>query len=270
MSEQALVEAIRDRTVIGFIGAGFSISLGLPSFSRLMTELAADLGYDPDLFQTLGQPWTLAEYYRIQRSGIGELRSRLDGLWHGGAIDIGRSRLHESLVNLQLPIIYTTNWDRWIEAAYTHHGRDFQVIRNVGDLRKVRENVTQIVKFHGDFSDDESLVLAESAYFERMSFTTPLDIKLISDVLGRTILFLGHSLADTNIRFLLYRLHQLWRTSRFEGARPQSFIVLDRPNPVQEAVFQNWGVESVVLDGDEPPDSRLASFLATIGQEAYS
>lgn len=270
MSEQPLVEAIRNRTAIGFVGAGFSISLGLPSFSNLVDELATDLGYDPELFRSFGQPWTLAEYYKIRQSGIGELRSRLDARWHGGEVRIGESKIHEALIRLQLPIVYTTNWDRWIENAYGNYGRDCQVIRNVGDIRKIQEGVTQIVKFHGDFSDDDSLVLAESAYFDRMSFDSPLDIKLISDVLGRTILFLGYSLADTNIRFILYRLHRLWRASRFEDARPQSFIVLDRPNPVQEDVFKTWGVESLILDAHGSPTDRLASFLTDLAERAFS
>jgi hypothetical protein len=125
------------------------------------------------------------------------------------------------------------------------------------------------VKYHGDFSDDDSLVLTETSYFERMRFETPLDIKLRADSLGRTILFLGYSLTDINIRFLLYRLHQIWNESPYANAQPRSFLVTDSPNPVQEAVLHNWGVTSIIADDGESPSDRLESFLRNLCLDAF-
>ena len=263
MSE-LLIDALRSRNAVAFVGAGFSRQLGLPSFSEVMVRIADDLGFDADLLTSLGEPWTLAEFYQRARNGIGELRSRLDAEWHPSDIDITTSRRHQALVDLDLPLIYTTNWDRWIEAAYDSRGVPCRVVRNVADTRALPTGVTQIVKYHGDFADDSSLVLTESSYFERMSLATPLDVKFVSDVLGRTILFLGYSLADTNIRFLLYRLHRMWEESRFVSARPRSFVVLNRPNVVQESVLQGWGVDSIVLEPEEASDDALADLLQSL------
>lgn len=267
MPEHELIEAVRDRTAVGFIGAGFSRSLGLPTFSQLMTELATDLGFDPDLFASFGEPWTLAQYYVLKKLGIGDLRSRLDTKWHSDAVDITGSRLHHGLLALDLPIIYTTNWDRWIERAHERGGKPYQVVRNVADIRNLKEGVTQIVKYHGDFSDDDSLVLTESSYFDRMEMATPLDVKLLADVMGRTILFMGYSLRDTNIRFFLHRLHRMWQSTKLEGARPRSFVVMNRPNPVEEAVLQEWGVEAIVLEEGNPVE-KASEFLERVAAEA--
>ena len=68
-------------------------------------------------------------------------------------------------------------------------------------------NKTQIIKFHGDFDDDSSLVLTESSFFIALDFESPLDIKLRSDSLEKSLLFIGYSLSDINIRYMLYKLH---------------------------------------------------------------
>ena len=59
-------------------------------------------------------------------------------------------------------------------------------------IRQTYENLEIICV--NDFSDDSSIVLTESSYFERLEFNSPLDIKLRSDMLGKTILYIGYSL----------------------------------------------------------------------------
>ncbi len=136
----------------------------------------------------------------------------------------------------------------------------FKKIANVGDLIHARNDDVQIVKFHGDFDDDNSIVLTESSYFERLSFESPLDIKLRADALGKTILFVGYSLSDINMRLLFYKLHKLWQESPYANARPQSYIFLTRPNPVQEAILKDRSIEPIVSDVDDPKDG-LERFL---------
>ncbi len=53
-------------------------------------------------------------------------------------------------------------------------------------------------------SGDASIVLGESSYFRRLDLESPLDIKLRADLPGRTVMFIGYSLADVNIRYLFY------------------------------------------------------------------
>jgi hypothetical protein len=65
--------------------------------------------------------------------------------------------MHELIVRLDFPIIYTTNYDRNIEAAFDAYGREYVKVANARDIAKTREGAAQIVKFHGDFEDDGSL-----------------------------------------------------------------------------------------------------------------
>jgi hypothetical protein len=263
-----LAEAIRDRQVILFAGSGLSCNLGLPSWGQLIGQMAQQLGYDPDVFSGHGGYLELAEYYHIRKTSMGPLRSWMDRTWHLDESKVELSRPHNAILGLRFPTIYTTNYDRWIEIAFQRRGQQFVKIANVGDFTKICEGVTQIVKFHGDFDDDESLVLTETSYFDRLSFESPLDLKLRSDSIGKSILFIGYSLSDVNVRYLLYKLHRLWADSTFAPARPKSYMFLTRPNPVHEAILGKRGILPIVADIDDP-GLALSEFLEKLLREAF-
>ena len=260
-----LIEAIRSRNIVLFAGGGVSMNLGLPSWDRLIEKLADDLGFEKEAFRKMGDHLTLAEYYKLNK-GIGSLRSWMDRKWHSG-IDIAESEIHKLIVELNFPIIYTTNYDRWIEFAYDAYKKPYVKISDVADLKGIKEGLTQIIKFHGDFDNDSSIVLTETSYFDRLDFETPLDIKLRADVLGRSILFIGYSLTDINIRYLLYKLNKIWERANHFSARPRSYILLMEHNPVQEKVLEQRGITSLLSEHDNPK-AGLTMFLRMLQKEA--
>lgn len=264
---QELVQAIRERNAILFVGAGVSQYLNLPGYRDLISRLAEELGFDPEIFHAQGDFRVLAEYYEIEKRGIGNFRSWMDKALHPD-IDISKSDVHKYIVGLQCPVIYTTNYDTWLERAHDVFSKKYVKVANVADLVKVRDGATQIVKFHGDFSEDKSIVLTESSYFERMSFEAPLDIKLRADLLGRTVLFIGHSLTDPNVRYMLHRLSLQWSSASDDEVRPKSFIFLTRPNAVQERVLSHRGIHAVVSNSDNP-GAGLRDFLHELIHNAF-
>jgi hypothetical protein len=258
---QDLVRAVRNRQAILFAGAGVSMTVGLPSWHTLIEHIVQELGLDPE---TVSEPdlnyLTLAEYYRLKQGSIGPLRSWMDRNWSIPEETLRTSRVHELICRLDFPIIYTTNFDRNLETAFEIRGKPFVKIVNAKDIARVRDGVTQIVKYHGDFDDDQSIVIAETDYLERLSFESPLDIKFRSDALGKTILFVGYSLSDMNIRFLLHRLWKTWLASGFERDRPQSYVFMMRHNPIEAAVLEQWGLQVIAAEGAEPA-TALETFL---------
>lgn len=255
---EQLRQAYRSRRLILFVGAGVSMALGLPSWRQLIDHIAVELGFDPDVYRTFGSDLTLAEFYRLRNGQIGPLRSWMDREWHSSAIDISKSRVHELMAKSKFELIYTTNYDRWIERAFEYYKMPHVKIASVGDLTKpVSAEATQIVKFHGDFDDDSSIVLDESSFFERLEFESPLDIKLRSDVLGRSVLFIGYSLTDINIRYLFYRLSNLWHKTARGMPQPRSFIFSDKPNPVQERALDQWNIEMINATSDDHTKSLI-------------
>ena len=290
-----LVKAIRNRRAILFAGAGVSMTVGLPSWRTLIDHIAEELRLDPEMVEGPDVNYlTLAEYYRLRQGSIGPLRSWMDRNWSIPEEVLRESRVHELIARLDFPIIYTTNFDRNLETALQLHGKEFVKIVSAKDIARIREGVMQLVKFHGDFDDDQSiviaetdyldrlsfespldikfhgdfeddksLVLAETDYFDRLAFASPLDVKFRADALGKTILFVGYSLSDMNIRLLLYRLWQTWRDSGYEQNRPPSYVFMMRPNPIETSVLEQWGIK-VIVDETGSPEHALETFLGRL------
>lgn len=255
---ERLADAIRQRRAILFAGAGVSMSVGLPSWSELIRRMQADLGLQESPQARRWTYQTLAEYYRLKHGSIGPLRSWMDRTWSVTADRVRESPIHDLIVELDFPIIYTTNYDTNLETAYRLHNRPFVKVANTSDIVNADHSLPQIVKFHGDFDDDESLVIAETDYFERLISDTPLDVKFKADTLGRTLLFIGYSVSDLNIRMTLYKLWKTWRDSGRERDRPASFVFTANPDPVSDAVLEHWGITVLHEPGPSPEESTLA------------
>ncbi|HEY3627180.1 MAG TPA: SIR2 family protein [Terracidiphilus sp.] len=252
-----LIDAAASHRLILFAGGGVSQNLGLPDFRTMIGHIAEELGVGSGSNDLADYP-VIAEAYRVRHAQLGTLRSWMDTVWHPPGIDIRKSEVHNLIVDLEFPIIYTTNYDRWIERAFEARRMPFHKITSVADLTIKNEGATEIIKFHGDFDDDDSLVLTESSYFRRMMFDTPLDIRLRSDSLAQPLLFLGYSLHDLNTRYLLFRLEELWKSSPHADQRPKSYIVMTERNPAQEIVLRSRGVLPITIEGDEPGRATTA------------
>lgn len=255
-----LLDAHRTGKLMLFVGAGVSANLGLPDWDTLIAHIAEELGYDPKIFATYGDHLALAEFYKKKKGGLGALRSWMDREWHKPATDISKSDIHQLITQGNFSRIYTTNYDRWLEYAHDAFGVKYDKIASVADLVSVTEGHRQIIKLHGDFDADDSLVLDETSYFQRLDFDTPLDIKLRNDVLGSSVLFIGYSLNDLNIRLLFYRLTEMWGRSTLASARPKSYVFTHRPNPVAQELLSHWGIEMIVSEDDDPRKA-LTGFL---------
>lgn len=247
-----LIEEYKKGRVILFVGAGVSANLGIPTWSKLIDKIAEDLDYDSEVFKTYGDFLALAEYYRLKFGNLGQLRSWLDKEWHKSTIDISKSLIHKYISNGNFPLIYTTNYENWLEYAHDYYNVKYNKIVSVSDISKIDNRLKEFIKFHGDFTDDESIVLDETSYFKRLQFESPLDIKLRSDVLGKSVLFIGYSLSDINIRQLFFKLSTLWDNHGNGMKRPKSYLFASKYNPIQAEILENWGIDTINSDIDDP------------------
>jgi len=264
-----LVDAIRERKALLFVGAGVSMNLGVPSWGELTAHMAERLGVDAEEFARMGDDQTLAEYYATQTGSLGPLRSWMDVEWHRDAAEkVRQSDIHRLIVELAFPMIYTTNYDRYLELAHEALGVPYTKVSNISEMAWAEAGVTQIVKFHGDFEDDGSIVLTESSHFERLSLDSPLDLKFQADLIGRVALFIGYSVSDVSVRYVLYRLHKLWQRSPYSHARPKTYVFLGQPNPVQAEVLGSWGIIPIFSES-EAVGEGLRQLLESLVQQAY-
>nr|WP_311966807.1 SIR2 family protein [Bradyrhizobium australiense] len=260
-----LAEAIQGRRAVLFVGAGVSMSVGLPSWQTLIDHLLDELELDRDVVEGMNEGYQmLAEFYRLKQGSIGPLRSWLDRNWKVACDRVSTSQLHKLIVDLDFPTIYTTNYDRNLETAFEAHKKPYAKITNAKEIADAPEGVTQIIKYHGDFDDDSSLVLTETDFFNRLSFDSPLDIKFRADALGRPILFIGYSMSDPNIRLLLHRIWEIWERSGRKEDRPRSFVFMPSPNPVQEALLARWGITVLTPESGTSMDDALVALLSDL------
>lgn len=254
-----LIDKIKAGNVILFVGAGVSATLNLPTWSELLAVIAKKMGYDPEIFSMYGEPLVLTEFYEIEKGNLKELTRWMKDSWKPDDRMLRDSSVHQKILELDFPIIYTTNFDNCLERAYQLQKKPFTKIVKVQDICKCKRGKTQIVKLHGDVSNFRNIVLTESNYFDRMNFESPLDIKLRSDILGKSILFIGYSLTDINIRLLLYKLNKLWGNGN-KKSQPQSYIFMATPNRIQETVLRSRNITPIIGENVNPTES-LDQFL---------
>jgi len=239
------------------------MALKLPSYSALIREIGSHLGFDGPIFEGMGDYLTLAEYYHLEKGGLKELQRHLQSQWDAPEKEVAASPVHQAIVELGCNVIYTTNFDSFLERAHRAKDRKYKRILSIRDMVSVDEDAVHIVKLHGDLTKPSGMVFTETSYFERLSFESPLDVKLRADALGKSLLFIGYSLADINIRYLMFRLQRQWESEPDFDLRPKSYVFLARPNPVQSTVLKSRGVEAIVADSTDATAS-LAKFLTEL------
>jgi len=255
---RSLADAVTRRRAILFVGAGVSMSVGLPSWAGLVAYMQSDLGMAPSPRRINRSSYQeIAEFYRLKHGSIGPLVDWMSREWRVDPDRLRKSDLHGLIVDVNFPLVYTTNYDANLEAAYEAFGEPYVKITGAADLVAATPGVTQIVKFHGDFSNPDSLVITESDYFDRLSFDAPMDIKFRGDAFASTLLFVGYSMTDLNIRFLLHRLWKTWRETGEERARPPLYIVMHDADDVQKHVLDRWGVTVIEGEGISAEESLL-------------
>ncbi len=268
-----LVGATRERRLIPFIGAGLSSSIGLPRWNELLERVAltlpSDIPFD-DLSEMCGHdPLRIAEYlYLVAGKEIGPIRHRISQELLSGS-DPTSSGSHVELSNLGARRIYTTNYDDLIEQTFVGLDEPHDAIATPRHVAQASGTSTEIVKFHGDLQWEQTLVLTESSYHERLTFESPLDVKFRSDLLGNSVLFVGYGLGDLNIRIIWHRLMKMMGGVD-PAERPRSFIIRLEANAAREALDGAAGIATICLDDARfSPESRVARFLMDLSLAAF-
>lgn len=261
---QDLLEKLRQRRVIPFLGAGFSAGQGLPDWDALLRQVSLEIPEIPD-YDVIksccnGDYLQIAEYLFIKSDrSIGPLRHKLSTLLQSKCNCLD-STPHIELVNLNPQQIYTTNYDEVIEQIYRALGCQYAFVALPKHIAASNKDKTQVVKYHGDLRYDQTLVLTESSYYNRLEFESPMDLKFRSDLLGQSVLFIGYSFRDINIRIIWFKLMEMMRDVP-EADRPTSYIVRFERNEVLEDLYRAVGIQTICLDPTskaETTDDRTA------------
>lgn len=170
---------------------------------------------------------------------------------------------HAALVRLDLPLLFTTNYDELIEAAYREAGRQLRVTISEEQFkaRRAEQPDRHLVKLHGSIDHPNSIVLTRTDYARARLDRKEMLGFLRGELAETSFLFVGFSLSDPNFNLL----HDDIRLAYGMNV-PASYCVQGRRNSVKDRYLRSLDVNTIWLDSwNDLPDflTRINPALPT-------
>lgn len=240
--------------LIPFVGAGVSMSVRWtsgsearrgPSWSEMVDQAAQMMGFkDPNLLRVRGTDLQILEYFKLLNHGIAPLTNWMFAEMRAPEEALRGTPILESLARLEAcNIYYTTNYDDFLERALSLHGRPPITVATEAHMGRGASTSPQVVKFHGDFNHPAHMVVTESDYEKRLSFSTAMDLRLRSDLLGRAVLFLGYSFRDANVAYLFRLVNDYFQALSVNPTGRRAYIIIADPSDFEIQLFRARNIE---------------------------
>ncbi|NOJ40329.1 SIR2 family protein [Bradyrhizobium australiense] len=233
------------RTVL-LLGAGASVPSGAPSGAELAKRLWAKIAQSDPQSEDLIETASILVRRHTRLPVVEAVRDELRKLKPNGGI-------------LGLPPfgwyqIYTTNFDRLVEAAFKAQGLPLTPIRSNYDFSN-RENDAhpKLYKIHGcitqdkAFGDKPSMILTDADYVEFAKYRQALFSSLQTALLTRDVLIIGQSLRDRHLQDLARQI----LTSKQEGSVGQVYLLIYNPDDLRAPLLEDQGAVIVFGGIDE-------------------
>jgi hypothetical protein len=248
---RSLAEVGRSQGLALFLGAGVSVSAGLPSWNDLLQLLAGDIGISSTEqvefrnLDVLDRGSILDRRFRAVgrdlRQAIAEIFSRT---WD-------HSLLHAYLACLPSSEAITQNYDRLFEVAAAGAGRPAAVLPYSPGL----SNDRWLLKMHGCVSRPDDIVIQREDYLRYTERRAALTGIVQAILLTRSMLFVGFSLRDGNFHRAVDDVRRaLMGQKRAHGLGTALFL---GPSPLTAEL---WQTELDILhfqDPSDPPDGPV-------------
>lgn len=205
------VGAIRNGSAAVFVGAGMSRSAGFVDWRELLKKAAEDIGLDVQQEVDLVG---VAQFYLNHVGTRGPIHQLLIEAFPDTT---DPTENHKLLAALPIRTIWTTNYDRLIEAGYKAVKKKLQtVITKTNMAVTVPDRDAVLYKLHGDIEQPDHAVLTKDDYelFAHRPDTQVFTEALKGDLVEKTFLFIGFSFEDPNLDQILARIRILMGESK--------------------------------------------------------
>ena len=215
-----LFEASHNNDLVIFVGAGVSINSGVPDWRELIQEFKKSL---PDSVINENDYLKIAQLYK-ESVPSGDYLNSIRGVLKDGKVH--PNPIHEAILNLTPTHIITTNYDNLIELSVDSSRTHFSVIRSDEDVPYAKSS-RFLIKMHGDFVS-RKIVLTESDYYNYTKNYPLLDNLVKSIFASKTILCIGFSFNDLNLKIILNTIQSML----VNNAKPVYLLANYNENPV--------------------------------------
>jgi SIR2-like protein len=213
-----LAERARVNELALFLGAGVSMSAGLPSWSGLLDLLAERAGIPADEAAELRLLPAQDAATLIARSLDEPVERALGAVLHAEKYGLS----HALLAALPMWEAVTTNYDDLFERAWTAIGRSPALL----PFEPVRADRPYLLKLHGDLRRGRNVVLTRDHYLRFEGAQGALAGVVQGLLMTRHVLFAGFSLADENFLRLVDEVRRVREDDRVLGT---ALALVDEP-----------------------------------------
>lgn len=185
---------------------------------------------------------------------------------------IPNAPLSKAIFGINPSHIITTNYDRLLETSESEYKSQYDVVITDKDLLNANKS-KYIIKMHGDILHPDTIVLKEQDYLEYSQKHVLMELFVKSLIADHTILFLGYSLNDYNVKLILSWINYL-RTQNESISKNQKigYIVLDEDNISNNTIdyFRNNNIEVLNIHSFPQIKNIPNALTADKGKRLYS
>lgn len=261
---QAIRNAIENDTLTVFVGAGFSKfaetdTIKFPSWEELMTSFRQDLDISEDEYLRMGALKLAQLYYNDFKEY--RLYEKLRSIIPSHA---NPSPLHEQLFDLKPKYVITTNFDNLLEKTINEQGLIYDIIKSDDDFVK-STLPKKLIKIHGDL-DTHNIVFKEDDYLNYANNRPLLDNFLRHILSSTTVLFLGYSYGDNNVKQITKWIEKQSKIS------PPRFMLKPEENKSEIKYLDNHHIRVICPNTNNKLDfkSLYESFFQSILLEKFN
>ena len=171
-------------------------------------------------------------------------------------------KTHRTFCDLYFDTICTTNFDFLIEQTLNEKRIPFSMVISEERLPISTCEKTKLIKLHGDFNHPEKMVITEYDYDTYIDRNKILSTYISNLFITRTLLFVGYSFDDSDIR-------TLWQIicSRLGRLNTPAYVVLVNATPIEIARFERRNIKVINLPGKSSAYSDILNdFFSEIKQ----
>lgn len=232
LEERHLIQAAANRNrLVVFVGAGTSISSGMPSWGKAVEKIKEhldDKNCDNDFLK-------IPQYYYNEHGKNNYVELMREIFKYGK--NLYPRDIHHKILKFRTKYIITTNYDHLLEQTLSEENQVFDLVSHDKDLSYGTAD-RKIIKMHGDFEHD-NFVLKEDDYLRYSLSFRLIETYIKALIAGNVVLFLGYSFSDPDLKQIF-----TWVKEVLGSDRPQSYIVEVGENYSVAKInyFKNFGI----------------------------